>query len=186
MLSFKGRRWKLLGLATVVFVALASSVYAYWRINASATPYVTATSPPLELRMELDKTEYLLNETVAIHLSLKNIGDKTIKMFVPSLQQFVGFVIKDENNTVVLDFPYGGLLAIDDATLEPGGQISRTFDWPQIGHYPDGHGGVYQDSVPPGTYHIIGRTEPYWIGSFDAFEHWTPWIETPPITLTIS
>jgi hypothetical protein len=134
--------------------------------------------------MELDKTEFQLNESVAIRLFLKNIGVQTITIFFPYLLNRVGFIVKDINNTVVFNFPLGGPAAIDEVTLEPNGQISRTFNWSQIGSYPNGSGGVLQKSVPPGTYHIIGRTGKYLIGSLEA-ESWTPWIETPPITITI-
>lgn len=171
-----------------MLIALASVAYAYWRINASPSPtlYVTATSPPLELRMELDKTEFQLNETVIINLFLKNTGERTITIFVPYLQHFFGFIVKDRNNTVVLNYPYGGYAAIDKVTLEPGDQINETLNWSQIGHYPDGSGGVYLHSVPLGTYHITGRTGEYLMDSLEGAEDWTPWIETPSIKITIS
>lgn len=180
------RHWKLLGLAVVILIALSSSAYAYWRVNApTPTLHVTATRPPLELRMELEKTEFQLNETVAIHLFLTNIGDKTITIFVPYIEHWVGFIVKDANNTVVLDFPYGGLAAVDETTLEPSGQINRTLYWSQIGHYRDGSGGVVLRSVPPGTYHITGRTGEYLTHGLEEAEDWAPQIETPSITIAI-
>jgi len=183
--SFKERRWKLFGLSVVIIFVLASSAYIYWRINAPPpTLCVTATSPPLELRMELDKTEFQLNETVAIHMSLKNIGDDPTTIFTGNYQQFVGFIVKDINNTVVLDSPYGGLPTIDEATLESGGQINKTFNWSQTGLYPDGSGGVVQRSVPHGIYHIIGRTVEHLVYSLGA-EDWID-IKTPSITITIT
>lgn len=186
MPSFKGRRWKLLGLSVVATFVLAASIYAYWRINAPSpsTLCVTDTLPPLELRMELDKTEFQLNETVAIHISLKNIGDGPITIFTPNYQQFVGFIVKDINNTVVLDFPYSGLPTIDEATLESGGQINKTFNWSQTGLYPDGSGGVVERSVPHGIYHIIGRTGEHLTYDLEA-EEWID-IKTPSITVTIT
>ena len=185
MPTFQGRRRKLLGLSVATILVFASAIYVYWRIHApsSSTLYVTATSPPLELRMELDKTEFQLNETVAIHLSLKNIGDKTITIIVPSLEHWVGFIVKDVNNTVVRNFPSGGAPVLDETTLGPGRQINRTYNWSQIGHYPDGSGGVLTRSVPPGTYHIIGRTGEHLACSLGA-EDWID-IKTPSITITI-
>jgi hypothetical protein len=179
------RSWKLWGLAAVVLVALASSGYAYWRSNASPSSslYVTATKPPIELRMELDKTEFQLNETVAIHLLLKNIGDGTIKIFFPYMNGGLGYVVKDANGVEIFNFPLGGLCAIEEVTLDPGRQVTKALDWSQIGRPSNGDFGATY-SVPSGTYYIIGRTELYLIDSLEA-EQWTPWIATPSITITI-
>ncbi|MDH5268110.1 MAG: BsuPI-related putative proteinase inhibitor, partial [Candidatus Bathyarchaeota archaeon] len=96
----------------------------------------------------------------------------------------VGFIVKDINNTVFLDSPYGGLPTIDEATLESGGQINKTFNWSQTGLCPDGSGGVVQRSVPHGIYHIIGRTVEHLVYSLGA-EDWID-IKTPSITITIT
>ena len=180
-----GRHWKVLGLATVVFVALASSVYAYWRINASATPYVTAISQPLELRMELDKTEFQRNETIIVHLFLKNIGSETITIAFVYANDDVGFIVKDENDTEVYVHPITFLTGSRHVVLEPGGHISGEWwnptEWNQKGNHPGKYDSVL---VPPGTYKIVGRT-----GKF-TIEGKTPppnlRIETPPMTITIS
>lgn len=179
------RQWKLWGAAAVIVVALASSVYAYWAINAPGSPtlYVTATSPPLELRMELDKAAFARNETVAIHLALKNIGAETITIFAPFIDGFVGFIVKDGNGTVVLDYPSGGFAAVDEATLEPGDQLRKTFDWTQFGHYPGESSGVIREAVPPGTYQILGRTDRALSYSSEVGD-WVD-ITTPAITITI-
>lgn len=185
------RHWKVLGLVLIAVLALASGVYAYWRINAPRSPtlYVTATSPPLELRMELDKAEFGLNETIAIHLFLRNIGERAIKIYFPYINTGgVGFIVEYANGTEVFNFPRGGLASVDEVTLELGGQISKTLNWSQIGRRLVGDVIVGTYSVPSGTYYIIGRTEPYLIDVdiATATPPWTPLIQTPPIAITIS
>jgi len=187
--TFQGRRLKLLVLSTVAILVSASAIYVYWRISAppSSTLCVTATQPPLELRMELEKTEFQLNETVAIHLSLKNIGNKMIRVFFPYIGKTVGFIVKDADSNVVYDFPYSGFTGIGEVILKSGVQINKTFHWSQISFYNDGPDDGYSDPVSPGTYYIAGRSELYSIAeSLELVEHWALRIETQSITIKVT
>lgn len=179
MPSFKGRRWKLLGLSVVAIFAFASSAYVYWKISASpsSTLYVTATSPPLELRMELDKTEFQLNETITAHLFLKNIDDKVIKMIFPWVGNRFYFTVKASNGTLIYQSPRGVLQALDKATLDPNEVVQASHEWPKLRNilpnFDTPVGELQSKPVPPDSYMIIGHTEA------------SPTLETPPITLTI-
>ena len=171
-------------MAAVVLVALTSSGYAYWRINASPSSslYVTATKPPLELRMELDKTEFQLNETIVVRLFLRNIGSEAITLVFHYENFIVGLVVKDENDTRVFEHPSMYLCAIEEVVLEPGDQISAkwwdSMEWDQKGL----HGDYYGRLVPPGTYKIIGQTGYHHIRGIESTEKF----ETPPIAIVIS
>jgi hypothetical protein len=176
-----GRHWKVLGLTAVILVALASSAYAYWRINAplSPTSYATATSPPLELRMELEKTQFQLNETIIVHLFLTNIGSEKVTIIFSYMNYMVGFVVEDENGTKVFEQPMGYLCTIKEVILEPGDQISETLEWHQVCNiHPFDH-----QPFALGTYRIIGRTGYHSIGGFESLPER---FDTPPITITIS
>jgi len=177
-----GRHWKVLGLTAVILVTLASSAYAYWRINApsSASLYVTATSPPLELRMELEKTELQLNETIIVRLFLTNIGSEKITIVFNYMNDMVGFIVEDENDTEVFVHPEMFLTAVRKVDLEPGDQISEMLKWSQKGNRP----GNYGLSVSAGTYKIIGRTGKFGIVGKNLPKGYR--IETPLITITTS
>lgn len=178
------KHWKLLGLTTVIIISFASIAYAYWRNSASSpTLYVTATYPPLELRMELEKTEFQQNETIVIHLFLKNIGDETITIVFTYANDLVGFIVKDENDTEVYVHPITFLTAVEKVDLEPGDQITEYWwfptEWDQKGNLAGKYDSI---PVPPGTYKIIGRT-----GRFSIVGKTSPRgrIETPAIAITI-
>ena len=186
MPSFKGRRWKLLGLSVVIIFVLASSAYVYWRINAppSSTLCVTATSPPLELRMELDKTEFQQNETIVVSLFLTNKGSEPVTLAFGYQTDLVGFLVKDENDTEVYVHPHVYLPLTCDIVLEPDEQITSRAgyptEWNQKGNLA---GKYYGKLVPPGTYKIIGSTVQF--GIVDQTGPESGRIETPPITVTI-
>jgi hypothetical protein len=177
------RSWKVWGLVAVVLTALASSGYAYWTSNSpSPSLYVTATKPPIEVRMELDKTEFQLNETIVVRLFLRNIGSEAITLVFHYKNFIVGFVVKYENDTRVFEHPSMYLCAIEEVVLEPGDQISAkwwdSMEWDQKGL----HGDYYGRLVPPGTYKIIGQTGYHHIKGIESPEKF----ETPPITIVIS
>jgi hypothetical protein len=180
----KGRRWKLFSLSIVIIFVLAASIYAYWRINAPSpsTLCVTATTPPLELRMELDKTEFQQNETIVVSLFLTNKGNEPVALSFTYFNGHVGFIVKDENDTEVYVHSIMHLCLVDDVVLKPGEQITAPWDdpteWNQKGNMPGKYYGIL---VPPGTYKIIGCTgRVSFVGGPESGR-----IETPPITLTI-
>jgi hypothetical protein len=191
--SSKGRRWKLLGLSVVTILALASSAYVYWRINAppSSTLCVTATSPPFEFRMELDKKEFQLSETVAIRMSLKNIDEKPVRIAFSNENFIFGFEVKDENDTRVFLRPVWLRPAIEDVILQPSDQLNETLEWSQEAS----QGSAYGQSFEVGAYKIIGRTGTFYLAEGNWNETSTfgdiswgplPQIETPSIAITVT
>lgn len=178
------RHWKLLGLIAIIVIAMASTTYAYWLVNApsSATLYVTATYPPLELRMELEKTEFQQGEEIPVHLSLRNLNDEQVNITFCEMGHYVDFRVLDKKNTEVFIYYAGALTALDEVILGPYDQIDRTFPWTQISNRPGEYDGK---QVPAGTYKIIGFTG--CIIQID-LEEFIPafQFETPPMEITIS
>lgn len=187
------RHWKLLGLVAVALLGLASSVYAYWRINTphSSTPYVTATSPPLELRMELDKTEFQQGETVRIRFYLTNIDENPVRIAFAYRNFIFGFIVKDENNTRVFLHPVIQITALKDVILKTGDQLNETLEWTQEFNQGSASGHPFKT----GAYKIIGRTGTFYLAEGDWSEtstfgdiSWGPLsqIETPTLAIVIS
>lgn len=186
--------WKVLGLVLIAVLALASGVYAYWRFNTRtpSAPYTASVWPPLELRMELDKTQFQLGEMLTIRLFLKNINDANVKIAFSEGAIRLGFLVLDENGSVVFKMPLMTVESVEEVSLEPNGQISRVREWYQIGNIPNEY---YEKQVPMGIYTIIGRTSP--ILSMPGYDLPPPSprrgsdpplrrIETPPIMITIA
>jgi hypothetical protein len=171
-------------LSAVLLIALVSSVYAYWRFTTPSTPsfYVTASYPPLELRVQLDKTEFALGEEVAVHLSLRNLNNRQVNITFSYLGVYVDFKILDKKNTVVFLTWYGGWQpALDEVTLAPQGQLSKILLWDQTSQTKE----FYGQQVLADTYRIVGCSGPiYKIDQekfVPAFE-----IEAPQMQITIS
>lgn len=182
------KHWKLLGLTTVILLALASSAYAYWRINTPSSPtlYVKATSPPLELRMELEKTEFQLNETIQMQLYLKNIDEKPVRIAFAYINFIFGFVVKDVNDTRVFLHPRIRWATIKEVILESGGQLNDTLEWVQEYNQEAAAGQPFKT----GTYKITGLTGTYYLPESVWSETDTSWgplyqIETPSMTVAI-
>ena len=179
-----------MGLTTVIVIAMASIVYAYWRINAPSSPtlYVTATYPPLELRMELEKTEFQQGEKVAILLFLKNIGNEPVEIGFPKWSAWRGdtqrhvlnFIVKAENDTTVYIHFRTFYLSVYGFTLESGEQRIETLEWAQT-YNQDPYSG---QPFKLGEYKIIGQTMTYGILGKDLPKGHR--LETPPITITIT
>ena len=186
------RHWKLLGLIAVVIIASASTVYAYWKTTTPSTPtlHVTASYPPLELRMQLDKLEFQQGETVNVHLYLKNIGSETITVSFNDMNDQVGFVVKDRSNNEISMHPEVFLPLTWEVELPPGDEI-RGDDlfhgtyrpmWDQKSNMPSND--YYLLQVPAGKYQIIGRTGTVHIEGKPDFQPGR--IETTAITITIT
>lgn len=186
--SFKSdarRRWKLLAITAIVILALVSSSYAHWRITAPSSPalYVTATIPPLELRMELDKREFQQGEEVVVRLSLKNIESEKVDVGFPQwaasnddpgVRHVLNFVVRDANDTIVYIRFELFFQSVVDFSLEPGEQHSEILKWTQTYNQEPYAGQPFKT----GTYKIIGQTSSYDVWPKSRFE-------TPPITITI-
>lgn len=132
--------WKALSLIAVAVLALASGVYAYWINSVPSAPSPatsTATSYPLELRIELNKTEFQLEEMVTISASLRNISNKTIILHYPSWLPYTNdftFNITDESGREIYTWTknFAHLYVTREYTLEPGAEKRGTLQWPQI------------------------------------------------------
>jgi hypothetical protein len=185
--------WKLLGLIAVIVIAMASTVYAYWRINAPSFPtsYATATLPPLELSAELDKTEFQQGETIQIRFHLKNIDKKPVRIAFAYQNFIFGFIVENENSTKVFLHPVMLVTTLEDVILEPSDQLGETQEWVQEYNQDPACGEPFK----PGIYKIIGCTGTFYLAEGDWSEtstlsdiSWGPLsqIETPPITIVIS
>ena len=177
MPTFQSRRWKLLGLSAAIILVSASVIYVYWRIHVPSSPilWVTATSPPLELRMELDKTEFQPNETITVNLFLKNIGSETVEIIFHHIwgydvRHVLNFIIKDTNGTIV--YRHFGMmrLALYPIVLGRGEQRTEILEWNQ--------------TLKPGTYKIMGQSMTYSIVGRNLPKGHR--LETPLMTVTIT
>lgn len=179
------KHWKLLGLAAVVLIASTSTVYAYWRITttpSSPTLYVTASYPPLELRVQLDKADFTLGEKIAIHLFLRNLNDWQVNVTFSYLLNYFDVRVLDKKNTEVFSFPGGWQTEIWEETLAPYGQLSKIVYWDQIGSFESGY---YKEQVPTGTYKIVGSSGYILQISQERFIPAMK-IEAPPLQITIN
>ena len=78
-------------LVGILIVGLASIAYAYWvslPLPGAAGPSVSITSPPLQLSMGLDKTEYATTDNLTVYFSLRNISNKTVTVTESSWSNF--------------------------------------------------------------------------------------------------
>jgi hypothetical protein len=65
----------------IIIAVLCAGVYAYWvslPLPKTVGPSVSITSPPLELSVSLDKTEYVTSDNITLGFSLRNISNDTI------------------------------------------------------------------------------------------------------------
>jgi hypothetical protein len=169
----------LLGVLGVYGMSLLSG-----REAASVESKVTSTliNGPLELRLELDKTEFVQGEPVNITVSLKNIGNKTITVVYTTFKTRVGVKILYLNGTIANEWGRSPLTATEEVSFAPGEQVSRTYVWDQDVVIFEGRTFIGRRQAPKGTYKIVGTTGTsigvYGIGPLGM-------LETPPITITI-
>ena len=77
----RSRSRRVMLLVGILAVGLASIAYAYWvslPFPGTEGPSVSITSPPLQLSMGLDKTEYLTTDNLTVYFSLRNVSNKTV------------------------------------------------------------------------------------------------------------
>jgi len=182
-----GKTKKLVG-SSIAGVLIASAVliaFSVYGMNFFAGRGATSltsvlTTGPLELKLELQKTEFVQGEPINITVSLKNIGNTTIT--ITFTEKILGGIYPDVYNASGTKVWGRGLLpqAIERITLEPNEGISRTYTWNQItiGE---------RKQVPKGTYAIVGKTLK--IGALDDAVagrlEFPPFLETSPIIITI-
>jgi hypothetical protein len=184
--------WKALALISIVaatsFVAAAYAIQLF-RMPATAGARVTVTSPPLEFSMELDKTEFQQGENVQIRLSLKNIGDETIKLtwfsyyLYDDAVMYFDFYIKDADGTIVYQYTklHGALGMLLDETLTLNEQLISVYVWFQKTDYPEAQ-------VPAGVYTVRALTRRIALNLDDpsnADLDSAITLETPAMTFTI-
>ena len=173
------RRWKVLSIIAVVLLALSSVAYAYLKLTSSSTsplPTSVFQSYPLELRMELDKTEFQLGELITVRVFLKNISNQTITLYFG--MKLFDLNITDANGTLIYGWSYGkGFPArLIPITLDPYRELAETFVWDQL----DNNG----NTVEPRAYNVIGFTGRF---GFDLeWEDGSYILMVPSITITIT
>lgn len=164
-------------------------VYAYWRNSvpsASLPATSTFTSYPLELRVELDKTEFQQEELIKVHVYYRNISNRTVE--ITTYMPRYDFNITDTSGTTVYQYSRNhGWGGFDIITLKPGAELNATLESEVF--YDDGSitGTYVPFQLSKGeTYKIIVFTytlkvayvEPWeWIGVLT--------LKTPPITITV-
>lgn len=182
--------WKALSLIAIVALALVSVVYAYWKNNtptASQPATSTTTSYPLELRMDLDKTEFQRGEAIKSRGYLKNISNRTVQIYAKD--GVFNFKITAEDGTIIYlrsRYWYQFIPAYPEI-LKPGMNSNHTLLDASV---PDSK---TLEMVPiqlaKGTYKAIVFTNPM------AVEYVEPSreligtdvvIETPPVEITIA
>jgi len=111
-INWIGSHWKVSGLILVVTLASISSVYAYWRLSGtqSSSPVSTITWYPVELRVELEKTEFQQEEPIQVDTTLRNIGNVTIEI-VFQFYEF-DYNVTDVNNNTVYQWSYDKVVQV--------------------------------------------------------------------------
>lgn len=176
---------RLLVLSMIVVLLGVVSVYGIATLVSvkSATPVPVrsvVTSSPLELTLELSKTEFEQGEPINGTLSLRNIGNESITVTFGQLGGRFYFDVFDANGTHVYTSALVCPAAEEHLPLNPNEQITRTDTWNQ--NYNIWPTEYYLEQVPKGTYTIIGKSLRYSLYPTDSLHDG---IETPPITITI-
>jgi hypothetical protein len=179
-------------LLAIGFVTFAVAVFAAVAYQALLLPHerpkANTTSLPLEFSIQLEKTEFLRSEDVAIQISLKNIGNKTISLSWPDFYLYNGtafcfdFNIIDTRAPVSLVYRYSQnkvtLEAVKEKTLTSGEQWVDVVVWDQRASYKDD-----PEPVPRGGYSLRAFTRQFALsvdGQTSILD-----LKTPTITFTI-
>jgi len=195
---FASRLRKILVATVIIIALLGASAYAYWASLSSPTgPSVTLTSPPLELSMTLDKTQYSFTENMTISFCLRNISNETVTLTRPDMMEappgsvitaaegvtilpsqnlltdlyHFGIILYSSNGTVILRDVVGPLKATYDIILQPNASLNQT-EFDNFGSTLDENGKVVQSA--PGAYGISAVLR---MGQFE--------LDTPSITFTL-
>jgi hypothetical protein len=124
---------KALLLIVITASALAVGVYAYFKsLSPLEGPRASITSPPVELSIELDKTEYSVGENLTLTFCLTNIGNETIRLkwgyqspisssdpYVPTSTEDYGVITSDERARFIVSntFHFAFTFAYDNGTV---------------------------------------------------------------------
>jgi hypothetical protein len=149
---FESRLRKMLITVLVIVTVLGAGVYGYLASLPSTTgPSVTLTSPPIELSMTLDKTQYSFAENMTISFHLRNISNETVILTKTSWRAAApgeivtkaegvttypenlltvlihfGILMYSSNGTVIAGFVEGSDQANYDIILQPNGSLNQT------------------------------------------------------------
>jgi hypothetical protein len=172
-----------LGLAVALLGAL--SVYGMNLLAGGRSASVTTstlTEGPLELKLELDKTEFIQGEPINITVSLKNIENTTISVTYAYFATRVGFKIFYSNGTKAIERGRTPLASTEDVSFAPGEQVNRTFVWNQLVDIIVGRTYYGEQQASKGTYQIVGTT-----GTSIEVKGMLVWgmLETLPMTISI-
>jgi len=141
---------------------------------------------PLKLVMGLNKTEYMLGESVTIDLRLINIGNSTLTLrfrnFSPT--SWLKFKVYSASDDLIFTSLYFAAEAVEEISLDPGSFIGQTHEWDQkagdLRYFDTVH------RVKVGTYNIIGfLDELYALNNIINYETPPIQLETPPIQISI-
>jgi hypothetical protein len=107
--------------------------------------------------MSLDRTVYVLGESVNVTLAIVNVSDHIVN-FTHTGMDF-DFVVYNGSDNVVYRWSTGRVfpLYVMIAPLQPGQNVTATYVWPQTCNNASSAMGV---SVSPGTYFIVGESNP--------------------------
>jgi hypothetical protein len=195
---FASRSRRIIVATAVIIAMLCAGVYGYLTsLPPPAGPSVTLTSPPLELSMTLDKTQYSFSENMTISFHLRNISNETVTLMRPDMHEaplggvitaaegvttypplnllnglyHFGIILYSGNGTVILRDVVGPLKATYNIILQPNASLNQT-EFANFASTMDENGRITQR--PPGPYGISGvlRATP--------FE-----LDTPSITFTL-
>ena len=170
-------------LVAIGFVIFAVAVFAAVAYRALLLPHegpkATTISLPLEFSMQLEKAEFLRSEDVTVHISLRNISNKTIGLewsdftMIDDQVVTIDFVILDTNNSQIYRFSQhrAYLQAVKEETLGPGEQLANVLVW-------------NPGSGPEDVYSVKALTRPFAL-SVNGQTTWSNYLETPTITFTI-
>ena len=174
--------WKVLFSIASVVLVLSAGLYLDWRLNVPKPPAVSAiTSYPLELKIELAKTEYDQGELIEIQVFLKNISNRTTQLTVWG--PIFDFNLSAANGAVVYQWSRNYLWVEPNVqVLKPSAELNYTqrseiFEEATANYVPIRlHKGAY--NVTEFTVLTIAYLEP-WKSLGERV------LETPPITITI-
>jgi hypothetical protein len=172
-------------LGVVVALVGALSVYGMKSLAdrgpASVTSVVTVS--PLELKLKLEKTEFMQGESINITVSLRNIGNTATEVMFSQYGSYVKFKVFDTNGNWIFEQGSAVGLAFSNIALAPNEQVSHTYTWSQVIWNRVGDTVLNEYQAPKGAYKIVGATGSDEISVVGMWPMQS--LETPPIIITI-
>jgi hypothetical protein len=173
-----------LALILAVILTLVSGVYAYLKTTTLSIPQPatsTATNYPLELRMELNKTQFSQGELINPIVYLKNIANRTLQ--IDSTGGLFNFEVIDDNGTIIYDWRRDAIIFTVPVTkiLQPGEEFRYNRQMSIVAST-----GIAL-RLPKGNYEIVEILVPLKIAYVEPWEFMgTIALKTQPITILIT